>query len=35
MAGAPPLEERGPLSGRVAEGSGAEITFNPEEHNYE
>jgi hypothetical protein len=28
-------EERGPLSGRVVEGSGAEITFHPEEHNYE
>jgi cytochrome c-type biogenesis protein CcmH/NrfG len=35
VAGAPPLEERGPLSGRVVEGSGAEITFNPDEHNYE
>ncbi|HZU21209.1 MAG TPA: gas vesicle protein GvpG [Terriglobales bacterium] len=35
MAGAPTLEERGPLTGRVAEGSGAEITFNPDEHNYE
>lgn len=35
LAGAPTLEERGPLSGRVAEGSGAEITFDPEAHNYE
>ena len=35
MAGAPPLEDRGPLSGRVAEGSTAEITFTPEEHHYE
>ena len=35
MAGAPPLEERGPLSGRVAEGSGAEITYDPDEHHYE
>ena len=35
MAGAPSMEERGPLSGEVAEGSGAEITFNPDAHNYE
>ena len=35
MAGAPRLEERGPLSGRVAEGSGAEITYDPDEHHYE
>jgi cytochrome c-type biogenesis protein CcmH/NrfG len=30
MAGAPPEEERGPLSGTVAAGSAAEITFEPQ-----
>ncbi len=34
LAGVPPEEGRGPISGVVQPGSHAEITFNPEEHNY-
>ncbi len=30
LAGAPPLSERGPLSGKVQEGSMAEVTFEVE-----
>jgi hypothetical protein len=34
LAGVPPEEGRGPISGVVQPGSRAEITFNPEEHTH-